>query len=88
MNADGTHMRQLTHDRDPLTFDFGPVWSPNGKSIFFNRHLYTNRGVRFTIFAVDVDGKHLRRVRETDGLNLVGNDFLTARAMFRHPPAE
>jgi Tol biopolymer transport system component len=88
MKSDGTQVRQLTHSSQGKTVDFGPVWSPNGKSLFFNRNIYTDQGVRFDIFAVDADGKNLRRVRETGGLNLVGNDFLTALAMFRHPPAE
>ena len=52
MNADGTEQTQLT--RTP-TYDFEPVWSPNGKHIAYMRFPETCCG-HSTIFSMNADG--------------------------------
>ena len=47
-NADGTDLRQLTHDREA---DFLPAWSPDGTTI-----LYTHGFPRSDLYLMGADG--------------------------------
>jgi len=55
-NADGTHLRQLTHHE--VALDVLPVWSTDGKTIAFT----SNRDRNWEIYVIDVDGQNLRNL--------------------------
>jgi Tol biopolymer transport system component len=55
MNADGTNLRQLTHDKFA---DYGPAWSPDGKRIAFE----SNHDGNDQIYVMDSDGRNIQRL--------------------------
>jgi Tol biopolymer transport system component len=61
--TDGSELRQLTDDPEK---DRGPSWSPDGKLIYF----YSQRGPRYEIWSIRVDGSGLRQVSHTSGPSL------------------
>ena len=61
--TDGSEIRQLTNDPEK---DRGPSWSPDGKLIYF----YSQRGPRYEIWSIRVDGSGLRQVSRTSGPSL------------------
>jgi len=65
MNADGTHVRQLTQrSGTPRAEDHAPSWSPDGKRIAFMSANTTDKPVGASvIWVIDADGTHPRRVR-------------------------
>jgi Tol biopolymer transport system component len=64
MNADGSARRRLV---DRVQYDAPPVWSPDGRSLAFEKHLGSwNRGSR-EIFVVNVDGSGLQRLTRRPG---------------------
>jgi Tol biopolymer transport system component len=54
MNADGSDQTQLTQGSE---FDFGPVWSPNGRMIAFGRGASKPQ-----IYVMNIDGSDQRRL--------------------------
>jgi serine/threonine protein kinase/Tol biopolymer transport system component len=59
IRTDGGGLRQLT--RDPAK-DRGPVWSPDGRIVFFS-----DRGGHYEPWSIGPDGGDLRRLVETGG---------------------
>ena len=58
MNADGSHQRRLTQDREN---DTSPAWSPDGTKIAFVRSVYSPAsGPGFGIFVMNADGSRQR----------------------------
>ncbi|GAK58088.1 WD40-like Beta Propeller [Candidatus Vecturithrix granuli] len=55
MNADGSDLVQLTHDKSD---DEYPVWSPDGQQIAFK----SNRNGNFDIYVMDADGSNQRQI--------------------------
>ena len=58
MNADGSHLVQLTND--PADEEY-PVWSPNGRQIAFE----SNRDGNYDIYVMNADGSEQRRVTDS-----------------------
>src|SRR5438132_1346064 len=67
--TDGSEIRQLTNDPEK---DRGPSWSLDGKRIYF----YSQRGDRYEVWSIGVDGSGLRQVSHT-----AGESFLWPRMM-------
>ena len=63
MNADGTGVSRLTDDPEP---DLGPVFSPNGKSIYFARDFYGKPRV----FVLDLDNRKSEAVMSKGGYEM------------------
>ncbi len=59
MNPDGSGVLWLPDYRD---FDFGPVWSPNGKRIAFNK--YFSQSENNDLYAMNSDGSGLPRLTD------------------------
>ena len=57
MNADGSGVRQVT---STPTFEFFPVWSPDGTKITFTGN--TQEPDNFDVYVMNVDGSGIRRV--------------------------
>jgi TolB protein len=55
MNSDGRNLRRLTTSPG---WDGSPVWSPDGRTIYF----YAKRGDKFRVWAMNADGTHPRAV--------------------------
>lgn len=64
MNADGSGLRQLTHNAIP---ELTPSWSPDGRQILFHRPL-GGRG-RFQLFRMNDDGTHETQLTFPPGVN-------------------
>jgi Tol biopolymer transport system component len=64
MNADGTGTVQLT-DND--AFDFGPIWSPDGRRIAF----VSNRDGADDVYTMNPDGSGVRRLTTNAYVNVV-----------------
>lgn len=60
INADGSHLKRLTHD---LRFDGQPTWSPDGRMIAFQSQRDGNQH----IYAMDSDGSNQVRLTGTAG---------------------
>jgi Tol biopolymer transport system component len=69
MNADGTGRKRLTENKTNF-LAISPCWSADGKRIFFARvNLAKQDGPPDAqIFAIDADGKNLKRVGTVDGI--------------------
>jgi len=61
--ADGGDIRQLTNDPEK---DRGPSWSHDGKLLYF----YSQRGPRYEIWSIRMDGSGLRQVSRTSGSSM------------------
>jgi Tol biopolymer transport system component len=61
MNADGSNQHQLTPPS--ATFDFSPVFSPNGKRIAFDDAAFHDSAKGINL--MNADGSHLRRLPNT-----------------------
>jgi Tol biopolymer transport system component len=62
MNADGSHLRQITHDQFPGAGD--PAWSPDGTRIAVQR--FDIPAGRDGIYILDADGSHPVQVTQND----------------------
>jgi len=60
MNSDGSDVRQITNDPE---FDAEPMWSPDGKRIFF----ISGREGDFAVFSMDENGGHLVNLTNSSG---------------------
>ncbi|HEY4752153.1 MAG TPA: hypothetical protein VIH37_02640, partial [Candidatus Limnocylindrales bacterium] len=76
MNADGSHRHQLTGcsstDAAPCAGgdDFGPTWSPDGRSIAFLRDFGAFNGDR-PVMVMRADGSHVHRITAPGTIALV-----------------
>ena len=61
--TDGSETRQLTNDPEK---DRGASWSPDGKVLYF----YSQRGARYEIWSIRVDGSGLRQISATSGSSM------------------
>jgi eukaryotic-like serine/threonine-protein kinase len=61
--TDGSEIRQLTNDPEK---DRGPSWSPDGKLLYF----YSQRGNRYEVWSIRLDGSGLRQVSHTSGASM------------------
>jgi Tol biopolymer transport system component len=71
MDADGTNVRQLTHNAD---FDSAPAWSPDGQRIAFenapgNTLVPGTEAHEKDIYVMNADGTHVRRLTDSPGLD-------------------
>ena len=58
-NADGTGVRQLTHNG---AANFAPYWHPSGEKIVFSSNMDDPQGRDFEIYLINVDGSGLERI--------------------------
>jgi serine/threonine protein kinase len=65
VNANGTHLRQLTND--PAK-DRGVAWGPDGKTLY----LYSDRGGSYNIWSIREDGSSLTRITDDAALQGIG----------------
>jgi serine/threonine protein kinase len=65
VNADGTHLRQITND--PAR-DRGATWSPDGKTLY----LFSDRDGSYNIWSIHADGSGLARVTDDEALRRIG----------------
>jgi dipeptidyl aminopeptidase/acylaminoacyl peptidase len=71
MNADGSQATQLTRT-DKI--EFGPVWSADGKRIFFTTIEEGSHSLgRGAIFAVDADGQNLKQLTASDSFSILNS---------------
>src|SRR3954447_24330022 len=61
MNADGTNVRQITHN---TIWDEGPAWSPDGKRLVFS---HGADDLHLDIFTMDADGTNQRQLTTYPG---------------------
>ena len=61
MNADGSGIRRLTHDKKPLGH---PRWSPDGEFLVFhsNRDGMEGKASEVELYVISADGRNLRRI--------------------------
>ena len=57
MNADGSHLRQIT---DNGAANFAPFWTPDGKRLIFSSNLHNVKGRNFDLFLINADRSGLR----------------------------
>ncbi len=67
MNADGTHIRQLT-ENDKIFTVLGASFSPDGKSIVFNKDFVVNGKVKRAINVMDIATREIKII-EVDAVN-------------------
>ena len=65
---DGSQLRRVTTLPPGAEFDLAPRFSPDGKQIAFTRYTLTGDVETSTLFVVNVDGSHERRLSRTDAL--------------------
>lgn len=63
MNADGTDVRQLTHN---ALHDEGPAWSPSGRYLAYTSGIDNEHG---DINVMTASGRHLRTITDYPGLD-------------------
>jgi Tol biopolymer transport system component len=65
---DGSHLQRVTTLPPGAEFDLAPRFSPDGKQIAFTRYVLTGDVETSTLFVVNVDGSHERRLTRTADL--------------------
>ncbi|HXF29274.1 MAG TPA: hypothetical protein VN457_05440, partial [Chlamydiales bacterium] len=65
MNADGTHVRQVTHT--PTSYNGGPFFSPDDTKIIFRADRKKMHYLQ--IYVIDRDGKNEKKLTENDAVN-------------------
>ena len=65
---DGSHLRRVTTLPPGAEFDLAPRFSPDGKQIAFTRYVLTGDVETSSLFVVNVDGSHERRLTRTADL--------------------
>lgn len=68
MNADGSHQRRLTHDRDVVNQT--PSWSPDGSRILFSRCTFPFGAQRCSIDLMNADGTGVTKLLGGDWVSL------------------
>jgi Tol biopolymer transport system component len=66
MDADGTNVRQLTHDG---AANFGPYFHPSGEKVIYATNRASKSGREFDLFMVSVDGGEPERITFADGFD-------------------
>jgi Tol biopolymer transport system component len=59
MNADGSGLRQITHNG---AANFAPFWHPDGKHIIFASNANDPQGRNFDLYLIDEDGDNMRQL--------------------------
>ena len=79
-DADGSNLRAVTKTAD---HEIAPVWSPDGKRIYFSRMPKDLDGLKgeINLFAIDLDGKNERQLTRGAGGNMLGGTLLLAISM-------
>ena len=67
MNSDGTDTKLVFGDR---AMSVGPVWSPNGRTIFFSNDREDGRIGNFELFSVSADGGAETRLTRRRGFDV------------------
>ncbi|HLV80906.1 MAG TPA: hypothetical protein VKT32_11520 [Chthonomonadaceae bacterium] len=62
MDADGSHVRQLTDDRAANIANFAPSWTPDGKALVFASNRDDPQRRKFEIYKINLDGTGLERI--------------------------
>jgi Tol biopolymer transport system component len=68
MNADGTHIRQLT-ENDKIYTVLGGSFSLDGKSIVFSKDIVVNGKVKNTVIVMDIVTRNMKIIAEVDAVN-------------------
>lgn len=78
-NPDGSNPTQLTKTEGEM--EISPVWSADGKRIFFNRISPGGPPEAAAIYVMDADGKNVKQLTK-EGMNLLGGGpmFMMSRA--------
>ena len=64
MDDDGTDVQRLTFTEEPQA-DGGPIWSPDGTRIVFERDVSKNpRQQKYEIFLMDTDGTNVQQLTD------------------------
>jgi Tol biopolymer transport system component len=69
MNADGSNPVQLTDTKD---IEFAPLWTADGKRIYFTRMGRGGPGLDGQVYAMDPDGKNEARLTKGPGMSFAG----------------
>ena len=73
MNEDGSNIRQLTHPVRNREFDQYPTFSPDGKSVLFERtEEIDNGGLKFNICVINIMSGKIKKITE---INIDGADW-------------
>lgn len=59
MEADGSHVQQVTHNG---AMNFCPFFTPDGKRLIFASNMHNPRGRNFDLFLINLDGTGLEQV--------------------------
>jgi Tol biopolymer transport system component len=66
MNADGSDVRRITNDKAARIANFGPSWTPDGKSLVFCTNRSDEQRRKFEVFKINLDGSGLERITYGD----------------------
>jgi Tol biopolymer transport system component len=94
MNADGSHVRQITDDRAAKIANFAPTWTPDGKSLLFASNRADPQRRRFDIYEISTQGGLVERITyggEFDGFPCFspdGKKLVWASNRHNHVPHE
>ncbi len=70
MDDDGSNVQRLTFTEDSKA-DGGPIWSPDGTRIVFERDVSKNpRQQKYEIFLMDVDGTNVQQLTDNNALDV------------------
>ena len=75
MDDDGSNVQRLTFTESPQA-DSGPIWSPDGTHIAFNRDTDTGNpktNQKYDIFLMDADGSNVQQLTDDRPLDDVGS---------------
>jgi len=59
MDADGTNVRQVTHNG---AANFAPFFHPDGRRIIFSSNMHDPTGRTFSLYIINIDGTGLKRI--------------------------
>lgn len=66
MNADGSHVRQVTNDKKDNIASFAPSWTPDGKGLVFASNRDDAQRRKFEVYKIALDGSGLERITHGD----------------------
>ena len=62
MNADGTHVRQVTDERAENIASFAPSWTPDGKALVYASNRADLKRRKFEVYKINLDGSGRERI--------------------------